>query len=148
MRLLSSEKGFYLTLEDREKEENDTFHELNKIPSLLWRGISAPSPAPATARGCSCTLTMSRSGALRRRGAPAAAPTPQSNSSLRCSQTVAKAAVANLRQPRPFRPLMIDSQVTQWPGAKALKPTPFLLSTNSVTLNLSSSVKRPFQLVS
>lgn len=142
MRLLSSEKGFYLTLEGHEKEENDTFHEPNKIPSLLRGGTSAPSPAPAPAGGCSCTLTMSPSGALSRE------PRPPPPSPAR-SPPVASSAPKPLLRPRSLTSgspahsglaLMIDSHVTQWPEEKALKPAPYLLSTNSVTLSFSSSV--------
>lgn len=126
-----------MTLEDHEKEANTTFRGLNGIPSLLRRGISAPSPAPVPARGCSCALTMSATGGLSREPGPPP-PTTQPNSALLGSQAVAKAAVADFRQPRPLRlaPEMIDGHFTQWSEEKDLKPAPFLLSTNSVTLCL------------
>lgn len=142
MRLLSSEKGFYLTLEAHEKEENDTFHELNKIPSLLRRGTSAPSPAPA--RGCSCALTMSPSGAPSREPGRLRPP---------LSPTADSSALRPLPRPRSLTSgspahsglsLMIDSHTTQWQEGMALRAAPYLLSTNSVTLPFSSTVKRPF----
>lgn len=102
-----------MALEDHEREATTTFRRLNGIPSSLRRGISAPSPAPA--RGCSCALTMSATGGLSREPGPPP-PTTQPNSALLGSQAVAKAAVADFRQPRPLRlaPEVIDNHFTQW----------------------------------
>ena len=108
-----------------EKEARNTWHDLN-MPSLLRGGTSAPAPAG----GYSCALTMSPTGLLRPPRSPALR-------SLHGSQAVAKAAVADLRQPLPPRlPLLIDSDFTQGSEKTAPRPAPSLLSTNSVTLCL------------
>lgn len=107
-----------MTFEDHEKKANDTFHELNKIPSLLREFSPRPSP--------SRKLQLRTHHVAHRRPRPGAQILTRPPRSPTVAFTEARKPLLRPLSLPPCRHAHppIDSHVTQWSEKKALEASP------------------------